>query len=89
LLQSKTRAPVGLTDGTGANGLVFDGKIVVPGSTILTTGRRGTGAVLAVGSSGNGGNKVVVGAGTVVDAGLTVGVTTVPVTRFGKVPDTT
>ena len=49
LAQSKTSDLVGSTDGTGAKGFVFDGITVVPGSTMLTTGRPdGGGTVVDV-----------------------------------------
>ena len=84
--QSKTSALFGSTDGTGENGLVFDGRIVVPASTMLTTGRRPAGAA----ASGATVVGVGVGAATgIVDVVVVSPGPTFPRRRRGNVPDTT
>jgi len=90
-MQSYTKYFSGSTPTTATSGSSTVGAIVVPGLTMLTTGRRGTG-VVTIGTG-----TVIVGTGVIgtgvigtVVVALTAGtiVTTGPVSARGSVPDT-
>jgi len=92
-MQSYTKYFSGSTPTTATSGSSTVGAIVVPGLTMLTTGRRGVG-VVTIGTGTVVIGTVVIGTvviGTVVVVvALTVGttVTTGPVSARGSVPDT-